>query len=134
MIVRSKETRVRSIAGLFIFPTLNTFTDAEAEKLNAHPDFKQALELGTMEILEVESVDEEILDKEDNEGTDKLVAVVCSASADDARTLIKDILDKKQLEAIIDRDRRKSVITAAKKQLEVVTDHEDNDEDGDIFE
>lgn len=120
MIIINNESRVRKIAGVFLFPSLNKINAEDSKKLEAHSDFKYAVDKGNFTIRN-ESVKK-------SEKTDDIVEYIHGLSVKESKQEIKEIYDIRKLKEIKESDNRSGVIKAVEKQLETMEVNLDNEE------
>lgn len=133
MLVRSKLSFVYTIAGFFLYPGMNEFSQVDGEKIEKSPSFKEKQKEGLLEIIEVDSAKKDAV-LEDDENVKPIVATILSADASDAVELIEELFLIDELRTILEKEtarkpKRKKVIDAAQKQLDKLTEDRKKDED-----
>lgn len=121
MFIVSKKTNVLITAGRFFYPGTNFIPEEEKERVTSDAMVKEQIEEGYFTIRE-----EARVPKKSSKDVKSFQEEIAGVPAKTALDIIRQTYTRDELSAIIDNDSRKSVVSAAEKQLEKLT--EDNED------
>jgi len=139
MILKWNKPSVTKVCGHFVYPGANNLPDKDKEAILNDPWVKQKMEMSPPLIEIIEKTKEKIAQAPQASGTDvgqqndedEVTDDITEMSASDAISVVKETLAVPALEEMKAKEKRKSVLKAIEKQIDMIksTPEEDIKED-----